>query len=276
MLQTRLGAPVTTFGDYAVPEETVRAYHENGFALCPRIAAEQALDEVLAFLRPLLLQPAPQADGMLYDYCAVDGVQRDPEILQLLLPCDYEPRLFDSEVFANAASVARALLGMPVFYRGSHYIEKPGPRQNPTPAHQDEAFWDPSALHTAVAVWFPLQDATRGNGALYFVPGGHREEDVLPHRHLQDDPRIHGLEIVPGHVDESHARLLEVPRGSASVHHCRVVHGAGPNRTPHTRSAFILNFATQPRTLATPRAFPWQVSTSLKAARRGERKIELP
>jgi hypothetical protein len=276
MLVPRLGTPVTVFGDFTTTEATVLFYRKHGFALCPDLVTEAELVEAEALVAEVLESDGPREDGMLFDYAAPGGDCSDPAVLQLLLPFDYAPRLFETALFKNAASVARSLLGPAVVYRGSHYMEKPGPRDNPTAAHQDEAFWDPAALHEAVSLWFPLQDTTEENGCLRFVPGGHENDIIHPHQHLNRDPRVHALEVCPGTFDDSEFVALPVSRGSASVHHCRVLHDAGPNGSSKQRRALIVNFASNSKALSTPRVFRWQRTETDAATLRDARKIVLP
>jgi hypothetical protein len=214
---------------------------------------------------------------MLFDYSTADGDLADPRVLQLLLPFDYEPKLFETAFFERSAALGRDLLGRPLFYRGSHYIEKPAGRDNPTPFHQDEAFWDPAALHEAIAIWLPLDDATIENGAIAFIPGSHRSGEVVPHRRVGGDPRVHALEVEPGRVPLDAAEHCLVPRGSVTVHHCRTIHGTGPNRSGSARRALVVNFAIAPTPLKKPRDFFWQHAGDNDAARRrSNRGIELP
>jgi ectoine hydroxylase-related dioxygenase (phytanoyl-CoA dioxygenase family) len=219
-------------------------------------------------------RPEPLADGMLYDYAAPGGGLSDPRVVQLLLPFDYQPELFETELFANAAAIARQLLGDGIYYRGSHVIDKPPRGDNPTAWHQDEAFWDPAAKHEAIAIWIPLGDAPRDSGCMEFVPGSHAG-DVLVHRRLGGDPSVHGLELDGEGV--TGAVACPIRSGDVTVHHCRTVHGTGPNLSGQRRRSLVLNLAIAARALAEPRDFPWQRAAESDAqARRARRRIELP
>ncbi|NUQ65036.1 MAG: phytanoyl-CoA dioxygenase family protein [Pirellulales bacterium] len=136
----------------------------------------------------------------------------------------------------------------------------------------DEAYWDPAFDYCSISIWVPLQDATLDNGCMQFIPRSHRQK-VVPHHSIGRDPRVHGLETDA--VDVSAAVACPVPAGGATVHHCRTLHYAGPNRTGQPRRAYIMIFGTprQPRT--EPRSFPWrkQRRTAREArAARHERK----
>jgi hypothetical protein len=50
-------------------------------------------------------------------------------------------------------------------------------------------------------------------------------------------------------------RPIEV--GGASFHHCRTVHGSGPNRSRRVRRAFIFEWQAPPVRRAAPNDHPW-------------------
>ena len=120
-----------------------------------------------------------------------------------------------------------------------------------TPWHQDEAYWDPAYAYEALSIWMPLQEATLENGCMQFIPGSHRLE-VLPHQSIGNDPRVHGL--VTDKVNPAQAVACPISAGCCTVHHCRTLHYAGPNRSPEPRRAYILTFRLPPKPCDKPRA----------------------
>ena len=72
---------------------------------------------------------------------------------------------------------------------------------------------------------------------MQFIPGSHKGE-VRWHRHIDNDPTVHGL--VTDDVDTSQAVACPIPVGGATFHTCRTMHYAGPNKTDHPRRAYIL------------------------------------
>jgi ectoine hydroxylase-related dioxygenase (phytanoyl-CoA dioxygenase family) len=106
-----------------------------------------------------------------------------------------------------------------------------------------------------VGAWVPLDDAVVENGCLWFLPGSHLGE-VLPHRHVGDDPSIHILELVEP-VDTSDAVAVPTKAGGATFHHRRMLHHSEPNTTDADRRAYANEFQTPPRPRATPADRPW-------------------
>lgn len=277
MVVSRIGSLVTRFEHVPITPEAVRAFRERGFLAVADLLAPEDVEDAASLVRPLLVDPVPRAEGMLFDYAGPDGDPTRATVLQLLLPFDYAPALFDTRFFARAAGLARALLPEPIRYRGSHFVAKPPGLDNPTPLHQDEAYWDPSCVHEAIGVWMPLTAVGPEHGCMRFLPRPIADETIFEHRHIGGDPRVHGLELADERFSESDAVEEPLPLGGVTVHHCRSIHGTGPNRTRATREALVINFAGPARALDEPRDFRWQRSTNNERDRtRRDRGIELP
>ena len=135
-----------------------------------------------------------------------------------------------------------------------HAIRKPPRSAVETPWHQDEAYWDPAYLHTALSIWIPLQPATLDNGCMRFVPGSHRET-VHPHQ-LIDPANADGLRL-SGSQQAVGGVACPLPPGGATVHAGRTLHHTGPNRSDEPRRALIMAFRAPPVWEGT-RSFPWQ------------------
>ena len=138
---------------------------------------------------------------------------------------------------------------------GGHMILKPAHDGPETPWHQDEAYWDPTEIPHSLSVWMPLDPATTKSGCMHFVPGSHRGE-VRWHRHIDDNPLIHGL--VTDDVDPTEAVACPVPAGGATFHHCRTLHYAGPNTTARQRRAYIIVCSGPSARRDVPAHRPWQ------------------
>ena len=112
---------------------------------------------------------------------------------QILGPPRYAPELNDFFFKKNAGSIAEQLLGGECS-GGDHAILKPAGYGASTPWHQDEAYWNPELVYQSLSIWMPLQDATVESGCMQFVPRSHRR-GIVTHRPINNDPRVHGLEV---------------------------------------------------------------------------------
>ena len=95
-----------------------------------------------------------------------------------------------------------------------------------------------------VAVWLALTPATRAHGCMRLAPGSHRGA-LLEHRDTFDKQSLLTRgQVAAVDVDESRAVAVELEAGQASLHHGRLLHASGPNRTGQRRVGFVVNYVT--------------------------------
>jgi ectoine hydroxylase-related dioxygenase (phytanoyl-CoA dioxygenase family) len=168
-----------------------------------------------------------------------DGAQRMP---QINVAMRFEPRLRETLVFRNAEAIAKQLLGEQAAYSFDHAIYKPPRNGKEVPWHQDLGYGrNPDHLAFNANFWVPLQEATLDNGCMRFIPHSHWG-NLLPHRPVGDDPKVHTLEAWPP-IDPRAARPCPLRPGGATIQHAKTLHYTGPNDTDKPRRAWILNFS---------------------------------
>ena len=255
--------------------EQIAFFHENGFLALDPITDDAELAWMRDAYDRIFAARAGREEGNQFDLGGTDEEGAEARLPQILNPTKYAPELSSGLFRVNALAIARALLGPEVKPRGDHAIFKPAGVGAPTPWHQDEAYWDPKLEYRSISLWMPLQEATVENGCLWFVPGSHRW-DVLPHRSIGGDTRIHGLELVEG--DTSAAVACPLKPGGVTIHLNRTLHYAAANTSTTPRRALILGFGLDGKPYPGERRFPWNESkqTPREARRRAaeERKRE--
>lgn len=237
-------------------EDAVAHFRENGFASVERITS----DEELLWLREVydrLFEARAQAvPGGYFDLTRPYESEGPDRLPQILLPEARFPALRETAFWRNGRRLAAVLLdAAPERLAGwGHMIRKPARVGSELPWHQDEAYWDPAFDYVALGCWMPLDPAATESGCLRFVPGSHRGE-VLPHRHLHDDPRVHAL--VVDDVDDEDAVSVPLPAGGAVFHHCRMLHASGPNRSAGVRRGYANEWQAPPLRRERPHVRPW-------------------
>lgn len=148
-----------------------------------------------------------------------------PEVRRLIL----DPRL--GKLAAELAGVD----GMRIWHDQALVKQ---PWANPTGWHLDNASWSYSS-RDAVTIWVALDDATRDNGCLYFLPGAHKAASF---EHAGIGPNISDLfELYPQWAElQSVAATMKA--GSCSFHNGLMPHGAAANMTPGTRRAMTCGY----------------------------------
>ena len=121
------------------------------------------------------------------------------------------------------------------------FFAKPAHVGTRTPWHQDGEYWPMRPLATC-SVWIAIDDATRENGCLRFLPGTHQSRDLAQHHFNDADGLSLPLEIETSVVDESLAVDVELRAGQMSFHDVFLVHGSEPNHSPNPRRGMTLRF----------------------------------
>ncbi len=107
--------------------------------------------------------------------------------------------------------------------------------------HQDSTYWGLSAPDVVTA-WVAFSPSNRLSGCMQVLPGSHTR-DQLAH---VDNPRAHNLltrgQEVAVAVDPARTVALELAPGEMSLHHVRLVHGSGPNRSRDRRIGFAIRY----------------------------------
>lgn len=249
-----------------IDDAQLRRFHEQGFLAFERITS----DEEVAWLAEVWDELFADRRRW-FDLASPFGALDDVSVGQMIFPERYAPALRETLYFRNARRIAARLLDRDEaeLQAWGHMVLKPARRGRATPLHQDESYWEPDFDYHAVGAWLPLEDVDDGNGCMCFVPGSHAGE-VLHHRHLDDDPRLHLLEVdVP--VDAS--GIVEVPLrvGGATFHHPRTLHATASNRSAQPRRAFANEFQTPPVRRDEPAPRPWLDDQKRVWAERGAR-----
>ncbi|MEO6733602.1 MAG: phytanoyl-CoA dioxygenase family protein [Ferruginibacter sp.] len=109
--------------------------------------------------------------------------------------------------------------------------------------HQDYSYWTRTGPIQHLTCWVALDNASKENGCLYYVPKSHRWG-------LLDKPDLAGnmdglMEYLsPEQKSEFHPVPIEIKKGYATFHHPLMVHGSYENKSPQSRRAFVLNVFT--------------------------------
>lgn len=244
-------------------EEQCRHFHANGYLSLPRLATPDEVEALRVTYAGLFDRRAGWAEGNFLDFAGLNDEK--PCVPQILMPSLYEPALRTSALHERCLSIARQLIGPAAEFHFDHAITKPAQGGPPTPWHQDMSFYTRATTHRTITFWIALQDVSRDDGCLRFVPKSNLGP-LLKHRHLHDDPRIHALEAIG--VNEAGAVYCPLPAGGATIHHNMTLHGADANSSDTARWAYAIGFGVRSPTRVVSREFAWnRTSRTARSAR---------
>jgi len=259
------------------------AFRRDGFLVVHDLTTPEEIASLRVAYDRLFSERRGWENGDLFDMVGRDSAESPLSLPQFLWPSRYEPSLLHTQLRASAYAIAQQLVGPQPQNILEHAIMKPAFHGSATPWHQDDAFSRKgSGFLEAISIWMPLQDVDPGSGCMQYIPGSNLGP-LYRHRSPGNDPRIHGLEIVPG-PDLSKRVEVPLPQGSAVIHHSRTLHSAGINTSEQPRRAYILGYAVQARRHSLfSRDYAWNLEKrtareqrsmqNLPALKRGLRRI---
>ena len=122
---------------------------------------------------------------------------------------------------------------------GALRVGKPAHCGKRTPWHQDGDYYPIKPLET-MSIWIAIDDATRENGCMRYIPGSHREHKLFSHHWEEGDDLVLNKICDSEHYDESTAVDLTLEAGQVSFHDIYMIHGSAANTTDKRRAALIV------------------------------------
>jgi ectoine hydroxylase-related dioxygenase (phytanoyl-CoA dioxygenase family) len=223
--------------DVRLTDDQIEQFHTEGYTWVPRLTTDEELEWLAPIYDELFSSKQGAFKGGYFDLARPYEADGEDLVPQVLAPEHRHPELRDTNIFRNAMAIGVQLLGLPEsdLTAWSHMILKPPHVGGPLPWHQDEAYWETEFAYRALGVWVPLDPATVESGCMHFLPRSHAGP-VQPHRHIDDDPAVHGLEMIDP-PDDADAVAVPLDPGGATFHHCRTMHMTPPNVSDHVRRA---------------------------------------
>lgn len=214
-------------------DDDVASFWEHGYFLSPPIVPEHVLDEALRGMDRFY---AGDLDAPFPGRTRYDEYDWRPEHGDVLRKNDYAS-LMVVELGALvrypliAATAARLVGAEAIRLWHDQLLFKP-PERTPSSGnvgwHTDRQYWHTCTADDMLTAWVPLVDVDERLGPLTFVDGSHRWPETQ-------------LDFFDGDLEAGERRFREgrdgvqkisapLRRGQVSFHHCRTIHGSGPNR----------------------------------------------
>jgi len=224
---------------YRLAREQLEFYHANGYLSGVRLLDDDQID-VLRDELTELTNPDHPGRSLFYEYNSNESSDPSRILFHALgawrIAEGFHDLLWNPAFLVPAAQ----LLNGPVRFWHDQIFSKPAHHGGVVAWHQDYSYWTRTRPMQHLSCWIGLDDSTRANGCVHYVPGSHRW-NLLPVTGLADD--MQAIESVLS--DDQKARFTPVPielkRGEASFHHPLMVHGSYENSTQDPRRATVIN-----------------------------------
>lgn len=220
-------------------KEQVAHFHEHGYVAGIRILDDAQVDRLVAELANLT-NPSHAGVELFYEYNSNESADPSRVLFHALGAWRVSPGFHDI-LWAPAFTTAAAqLLGGPVRFWHDQLFCKPAEHGGVVAWHQDYSYWTRTQPMQHLTCWIGLDDATRHNGCLQYIPGSHRW-DLLPVTGLAGDMNAIQTVLSAEQKEQFQPVAVELRRGECSFHHPLLVHGSYENSTASPRRATVIN-----------------------------------
>jgi hypothetical protein len=186
------------------------------------------------------MDPAHPRHSLFYEFHLNESTSAATVLFHALGAWRIEPGFHDLLWHPAFTGPAAQLLDGPVRFWHDQLFSKPAHHGGVVAWHQDYSYWTRTSPMQHLTCWIGLDDTTRDNGCLYYVPGSHRW-DLLPITGLAGDMEEIRTVLNPAQLDAFRPVPIELRVGECSFHHPLMVHGSYENRTAAPRRAAVLN-----------------------------------
>lgn len=224
---------------YRLSDEQVGFFRENGYVSGIPLLTETQVDVLREQLAPLT-DPSHPGNDLFHEYHSNESSDPARVLFHALGAWRIAPAFHD--ILWNPAFTVPAsqLLNGPVRFWHDQLFCKPSHHGGIVAWHQDYSYWTRTEPMTHLTCWIGLDDATRDNGCLHYIPGSHRW-NLLPVTGLADNMDAIQSVLSDEQKEQFKPVAIELKKGEGSFHHPLMVHGSFENRTDRQRRATVIN-----------------------------------
>lgn len=224
---------------FRLNEDQVAFYRENGYLAGVRLLNDEQIDalrdEVMA-----LVDPDHPGNSLLYEFNSNESADPDKILFHALGAWRISEGLHDVLWHPAFTVAASQLLGGAVRFWHDQIFYKPARHGGVVLWHQDYSYWTRTQPMAHLSCWIGLDDSTRENGCVNYVPGSHKW-NLLPRIEFAND-----MDAILGALTAEQQKQfkpvpIELKQGECSFHHPLMVHGSYENRTDMSRRSVVLN-----------------------------------
>lgn len=230
---------IEQWNQYRLSNEQVQFFNENGYLSGIRILDDAQVETLREQLKDLM-NPSHAGHSLFYEFHSNESLDPSKILFHALGAWRIQPAFHDILWHPAFVVPASQLLGGAVRFWHDQLFCKPAHHGGVVAWHQDYSYWTRTTPLQHLTCWIGLDDSTRDNGCVQYVPGSHLWPD-LPITGLTGD--MEAIQTVL--TDEQKAMFkpvaIELKKGECSFHHARLIHGSYANTTERPRRATVIN-----------------------------------
>lgn len=224
---------------YRLTDDQIEFFHTHGYLAGIRLLNDSQIEALRTELADLS-DPNHPGHKLFYEFHSNESTDPSTALFHALGAWRIAPGFHD--LLWNPAFLVPAsqLLGGAVRFWHDQLFCKPAHHGGVVAWHQDYSYWTRTQPMAHLSCWIGLDDSTRENGCVHYVPGSHTWE-LLPITGLAND--MHAIESVLSKKQKSQFNpvAIELQRGECSFHHPLMVHGSYENLSARPRRGAVIN-----------------------------------
>src|SRR5687768_1805426 len=224
---------------YRLSAEQLRFYETHGYLAGIRLLTDEQVEVLLAELAEIV-KPVNKDNRLFYEYHSNESTNPEKTLFHALGAWRVAKGFHDLLWNPPFLMTASQLLGGPVRFWHDQIFYKPSRHGGVVAWHQDYSYWTRTKPMAHLSCWIGLDDSTRDNGCLHYVPGSHRWK-LLPVTGLADNMDSIQSVLTNEQKEQFRPVAIELKKGEASFHHPLMVHGSFENTTDRPRRATVIN-----------------------------------
>ena len=224
---------------YRLSEEQIEFYHEHGYLAGIKMLNDEQLSALREELAELV-DPAHPGNELFYEFNANESADPQQILFHALGAWRIKAGLHDLLWHPAFVVPAAQLLGGTVRFWHDQIFYKPAHHGGIVIWHQDYSYWTRTTPMAHISCWIGLDDSTRDNGCVHYVPSSHRW-NLLPRASFANSMDAVLDSLTPSQRAAFKPVAIELKAGECSFHHPLMVHGSYANNTNRPRRAVVLN-----------------------------------
>ena len=225
--------------DYQLSADQISFYRTHGYLSGIKMLDNAQLDTLRNEVAELV-DPSHPGHDLFYEFNANESADPNQILFHALGAWRITRGLHDLLWHPAFVVAAAQLLDGPVRFWHDQIFYKPAHHGGVLIWHQDYSYWTRTTPVAHISCWIGLDDSTRENGCVHYVPGSHRWP-LLPRTSFANRMDVVLDSLTPEQRDEFKPVAIELKAGECSFHHPLMVHGSYANETARPRRAVVIN-----------------------------------
>jgi ectoine hydroxylase-related dioxygenase (phytanoyl-CoA dioxygenase family) len=241
-------APLTTLfelssshddNQYRLTPRQIDFFHTNGYLAGIRLLTDEQI-EVLRRQLSQLIDPYHPAQNLFYEFHSNESVDSSTVLFHALGAWRIAPGFHDLLWHPAFLVPASQLLDGAVRFWHDQLFCKPAHHGGVVAWHQDYSYWTRTRPMAHLSCWIGLDESTRDNGCVHYVPGSH-QWNLLPITGLANDMNAIQSVLNREQQEQFQPVAIELKAGECSFHHPLMVHGSFENKSDGPRRGAVIN-----------------------------------